>query len=548
MKITPKKLLPVLLAISLLGGCSQIPDKPQQTSAVTSEAPPESDTSDVMESAPEDVDAVNYDIEKEDVLIKLNAEGGEFSGVVRSEGEYDGSGYIVLDEGQKLLHMANIPSSQHYRIVIAAQSYTGAVIKLSCTEGNVGMYYIPASDEMTFVQFSVDRLYLAEGMAILNFEQIKGTASLDYILIEDSDKVPDGCYRTAVSVVGNNTGISTISTMKFLSDSYGIRTITGQNVTLGTNAEIDAIYKETGRYPAMRCGDLMYSSIYAPEESSDTAEAEIQHAIDWGKDGGMISMGWHWYSPLEHGSDIYKSETLFDLGTAVTTRDIANASIEEIQGLYDSAMISESCLLLIKDIDNMAQTLKRFKQEQLSVIWQPIPDGDSDIYWWGGNAENYKWLWNLMFTRMNKYHNLNNLIWVWNGTDPAFYPGDEVCDIVGQGMFNNSSASFAARFEALARISPTDTKAVAITSCDKLPDPNYLRRDNAMWMWFSPASGEYVINEDGSLSEKYTSWQSFYDIYNSRLCITRDELPDMLTYGMEYMLNEEQYESTPQTE
>lgn len=530
----------MLLIISMLGGCSKIPDKPlPETGEATNESSEGTESSEAPDIH-EERDTVNYDIDPEDAFIKLNAEGGQFDGIVRSEGEYDGSGYIVLDEGMKFVHIADLPSSQHYRIILAAHSYGDAAISLSTGEGETATYYIPAEESMEFSLYAVDSIYLKEGPAILTFEVKKGSVSLDYILIENSTAVPETCYKTAVSVVGKNTGVHTISTMKFFSDSYGKRILTAQNVTPGTNAEIDAIYAETGRYPAMRCGDVMYSSRFADEEYAEIAEKEVELALQWGRDGGIISMGWHWYSPLKYGSDLYSAATMFDPGAAVTDRDIATASIEEIEGMYTSEMISENCLLLIQDIDHMAETLLRFKQEQLTVIWQPLPDGDSDLYWWGGNAESYKWLWQLMFRRMNEYHGLNNLIWVWNGTDPEYYPGDKVCDIYGQSLFSSTSASYASRFAAIAHLSDTDTKAVAITSCDTLQDTDLLKRDNAMWLWIAPASGSYIIDESGALSEQHTSWQRLNDVYNARICITRDELPDMSTYGIQYLQGTEE--------
>ncbi len=527
-----KKLLAALLSLSLAAGCSRIPDKPASTEE-TGETTPIDDYEDPVIF--EERDPQSFEITQEEALIKLNAEGGSFDGIVRSEGEYDGTGYVVLDEGMRILHIASISASQHYRVMIAAHSYGDAAVSLSTGEGVVGTYYLPASETMEFSLYAVDNLYLPEGQSFLTLEAKKGTVSIDYILLENTTAVSDDCYRTAVSVVGKNTNIHTISTMKYMSDNYGSRILTAQNVTVGTNAEIDAVQKETGRYPAMRCGNLMYSSAYADESKKQTAEDEINLALDWGKNGGIISFFWHWFSPQKYGSDIYKAETGFKLSEAVTNRDIATASAEEIEGLLENGMISESCALIVEDIDKISEALMNFCDERLTVVWQPIPYGDSDIYWWGGDAESYKWLWELMFRRMDEYHKLNNLIWVWNGTNPEFYPGDKFCDIYGQSLFENSSASYAARFAAVARTSDTDTKPVALTSCDTLMNVDYLKRDNAMWLWLAPSDGKYVIDESGALSEQYTSWQRLSDVYNSRICITLDELPDMNTYGIEYM-------------
>lgn len=532
-----RKVLSLVLAAAIMTGCAAIPDKSRPEKPETAEAAETTETAVTEEAPPEDGDKERlpkeYEIDLQSASLKLNAEGGVFDGYPRTDGEHDGEGYVILEQDKTLTHIADVPTSQHYRVVIAAYSYSGAVIGLSTPEGSIGTYYIPKSDEPVFELYTIDSVYLAAGPSIVTLTMLDGYASLDYIIVEDSTPAPDSCYQTPVTVVGKNTGIHTLGVMKYFTDMYGVRVVTAQNVTVGTNAEIDAVYAETGRYPAMRCSDLMYSSLYADEDDKEAAEKELELALEWAREGGIVSLGWHWYAPQEYSSGFYRNNTTFNLDNAVTEQDVAHASIEEIEGMYNSGMISEECYKIMQDIDNIAAKLATFKDEHLTVVWQPIPDGDTGLYWWGGNAESYKWLWKLMFIRLNRYHELNNLIWVWNGSSAEFYPGYEYCDIIGQGIYQNSSASFAARFTALAQLSPVSIKPVAITGCDRLPNPDYLYRDNAMWLWTAPAGGSYTINADGSYAETYTSWQKLNDAYNSRICVTKDELPDFSTYALD---------------
>ncbi len=543
MKLFFKRILPLLLAAAMTSGCSAIPDKPRSEEPETIETQETVETSEADE--PEEQTELmpkEYAIHPQPTSIKLNAESGVFEGYARTDGEHDGEGYVILEQDKILKHIADVPSSQHYRIVIAAYSYTGAVISLSAPEGCVGTYYIPPSEEPVFDLYTIDNIYLETGPSVIKLEMLDGYASIDYFIVEDSSPASVDCYKVPVSVVGKNTGIHTIGTMKYLSDMYGVRVLTAQNVTVGTNAEIDAVFAETGRYPAMRCGNVVYSSLYADEDDAEAAQKEIELALEWGRSGGIVSLGWHWYAPIESENGLYKSGTEFALSEAVTESEIALLSIEELEGMYNSEMIPEQCYRLILDIDNIAKQLKRFKDKRITVIWQPLPDGDTDLYWWGGDAESYKWLWQLMFRRFNEYHGLNNLIWVYNGSSADFYPGDDYCDIVGQGMYMDSYASFAARFAALSQLSGTCTKPAAITDCDKLPDPNYLNRDNAMWLWTALGSGEYTIHSDGTYSEEYTSWQKLNNAYNSRVCVTKDELPDFSTYALDIETAEAQTE------
>ena len=349
--------------------------------------------------------------------------------------------------------------------------------------------------------------------------------------MEDCDTVSPESYLVHSSSVSSNASVSAIGVMKYLTGLYGSGIITAQNVTPGTNAEIEAIHKETGRYPAMRCGELALSLL---DEESERAEEEIQLALEWGKNGGLVSYTWHWYSP-DTSRAALTADTNFRLTLAIEGQDLENLAMageEELQILYDGGYVSDRMYAMIKDLDKIAEILKRFDDEDIPVIWQPIPDGESKMYWWGGNGEEYKALWQFIFTRLNKLHGLGNLIWVWNGSGAEFYPGNSYCDIIGQSIFEKSGSSFAGRFSALSEVPDMQKKPLAITACDSLPKPEYMYRDNAMWLWFAIGSGSYIVDSEGNLSEAYTDWQSLYNAYNSRICRTLDELPDFKEYAL----------------
>lgn len=523
------KFTALITAAALLCGCTAIPDK--SLSSAAQDSTTESDEETTQEEYNE-VPVKQYVLENTEVSIKLNAEGGAFSGNVRTDGEYDGKGYIVLDEGMKLQHIFSAETSQHYCIAIAAHSYDGAVVRLKALNETVGSYYITASNSAEFTMFAVDNVYLAAGPDILTFEVIEGSAAIDFITVENSTQAAPSCYYVSYSCAGSDTAVSTLGLMKYFADSYGRNVITGQCVTPGSNSEIDAVTKETGRSPAMRTGDLMFATPSVYEKNQSYADAEINLALEWGRSGGIVSFNWHWYAPTGH-SAYYADTSDFILGEAVTDRDISMSDSEELEALRDSGLISDETIALVNDIDAVAEVLKQFRSESIPVVFQPIPDGDSDMYWWCGSPKNYQWLWKLIFERMDRFHSLNNIIWVWNGSSADYFPGAKYCDIVGQSFYENSASSFAGRFSALAGLAGDVPKAMAITSCDKLPSPDYMHRDNAVWLWFSIASGNSIIDTNGELSEKYTSWKSLHDAYNGTMCITLDELPDFQEYAFQ---------------
>ncbi len=520
----------LLLSSAMLVGCAAVPDRDMSAQS-TAEATSQAGTTEEAESFV-DIPAKRYELENTDFSAKLNAEGGVFEGRVRTDGEFDGSGYIVLDNGSKLSHIVNVESSQHYRITIAAHSYTGCAVKLRAMNETVGAFYVPKSDSTEFSLYAVDSVYLPAGANILSFEATAGSAAIDYIIVENSTQAERSCYYVSYSCAGSSTSVSALGLMKYLADNYGKTVLSGQCVTPGTNAEIDAVSTETGRSPAIRTGDLMYSTPSMYEQNRSTADKETELALEWGRSGGIVSMNWHWSAPVGKSS-IYADSTDIILGELVTDRDISMSDTDELNALLDEGLITEDTVALLNDIDAVAEVLKQFRAESIPVLFQPIPDGDGSLYWWSGSPKNYKWLWKLIFERMDRYHSLNNLIWVWNGSSADFFPGAEYCDIIGQSFFENSSSSFAGRFSALSGIAGEVPKALAVTSCDKIPSPDNMRRDNAMWLWFSIASGNTIISTDGELSEKYNSWKSLHDTYNSVLCITLDELPDFQEYAFQ---------------
>ena len=260
----------------------------------------------------------------------------------------------------------------------------------------------------------------------------------------------------------------------------------------------------------------------------------IRLALEWGEKGGLVSYTWHWYSP-DTSRAALTAETNFRLTSAISGQDMEQLAVsgaEEVQMLYENGSVSDKMFAMIKDLDKIAEVLRRFDEADIPVIWQPIPDGESELYWWGGNSEEYKVLWEFIFKRLNKLHGLGNLIWVWNGSDAEFYPGNSYCDIIGQGVYEKSNSSFAGRFSALSELPDMQKKPMAITSCDSLPKPEYMFRDNAMWLWFAIGSGSYIVDSEGNLSEAYTDWQSLYNAYNSKICRTLDELPDFNKYAL----------------
>ena len=85
--------------------------------------------------------------------------------------------------------------------------------------------------------------------------------------------------------------------------------------------------------------------------------------------------------------------------------------------------------LLMKDIDAIAQQLLILQEADVPILWRPLHEASGGWFWWGASgAEAYKQLYILLYDKLTNEYGLNNLIWLWNGQDADWYPGDEYVD------------------------------------------------------------------------------------------------------------------------
>ena len=527
------KPISIILALSILVGCSRIDDDPDASSAASSTV--SSDTSGENSQPANEIPPKEFVIVRQSFVKKFEAEKGTFNGTARDKDgnelqNPDDDGYVSLKIGQHLSHVVTVTTSQFYRVVISVRSSEGAHIKLRIGDLVEGGYVVPKTDNTEsgdeFELYEIDDLYMSVGMNTINLTVENGSAEIDCIVIENSDPVGGEMYKTGNACVAETASVRTAMLMQTLADNYGNVSFTAQNVSCGTNAEIDAVYEETKRYPAIRSSELALA-LKDDEHSAEVVKNDFDLAKEWDQNGGICAYTWHWYSPNPIRGTAVKD---FDLSPALADKEAEELGMldnDAIQLQLDNDLLTQDAAELLYDLDKLAVSLKTLDDANVPILFSPIPDGDTGLFWWGSDAESYKTLWQLIFVRLCKYNGLKNLIWVWNNSDFDFYPGDTYVDIIGQSFYEKSTSSFAGRFKALASDSATGRKMLAITACDTLTNIDFMNRDNAMWIWVAPDSGEYTIDRTGKLSEKYTKKSALRNAYNNEKCITLDELAEL---------------------
>lgn len=451
---------------------------------------------------------------------------------------YEGNGYIQIDRHEYATFKVNVPAAQYYKLTVRLCAFdTGVDVIVGGRLYNNGEYdtfdgvskgVIYAEDITGFSPFTINGIYLKKGENTITLQSVYGMAYMDQVTIENGRTVTDNVYSITNVPVNPNANRQTMKIMDYFSEIYGKKTLTGQQVTVGTNAEIAAIAGKTDRLPAIRISDLTFAQENSPFYDEDLTDIGL--AEEWSNAGGLVGYNWTWYSPSET-SHYLSSMTDFRFENVYTDNDISGISMEKIEELFGDGEISRECYEIMVSLDEMIETLKILQDKKITVLFSPLANGGLGGYWWSDSSDSYKWLWQTMVKRCNNYHGLSNIIWVWNGGSTEFYPGDDYVDIIGENIYNATGDSGNGRFMGLAEY--RSERAAAMTDCLILPDPDVLTRDNARWLWFALGKGDNIIDENGTLTNRYTTAELLDRGYNHECFVTLDELPDFTAYQLQ---------------
>lgn len=363
--------------------------------------------------------------------------------------------------------------------------------------------------------------YLEKGKHTITLENPDAKTDIDYVSLGASEDIANIKFRLSNPELSNkNSDENTKALYHYICTSYGSKVMLGQHDTVGTSLETDLIYQTTGKYPAVRFGDMMLQTA-----STDPAkETELACAEKFAKDGGLIGYMWHWTAPMGKRG-YYSTDTDFDITKAVTKENIALLPIEDIRKLEQQKKISPECLALVSDIDTISEKLADLGKKDITVLWRPLHEASNGYFWWGKDEKSYKWLWDLLYTRQTQYHKLNNLIWVWSAQNASWYVGDSKCDIVSVDIYDEGNTSGNVN-SLLFLQSIAKNKPVAISECGNFPSIQSIADEKAMWSYIAQWGGNFLMNDDATLSERYNTKQELQIMYNNNLTVTRDKLPD----------------------
>lgn len=332
-------------------------------------------------------------------------------------------------------------------------------------------------------------------------------------------------YNVNPTLVNPNATDEAKRLMNFLTDQYGENIISGQTSNEGhLGKEFSAIQRETaGKIPAILSLDFIDES--ASRKSREQGPDVLEHARKFHELGGIITFMWHWNAPEPYlyntkenpwWSGFYTEHTNIDLAAIMDGRDP--------QG-YD---------LLVKEMDDIAMLLKELSDEKIPILWRPLHEASGGWFWWGDSGpEPFIELWRLMYDRYVNIHNLDNLIWVWNGQAKDWYPGDEYVDLIGEDIYAGKH-EYGTQYDRFVQaINYTDqTKMIVLSENGTLANPDLLIDEGVMWGYFTSWNGEFVVDEEGEYSEEYTSKEILLKVYHHESVLTLEDIPDLTNYPL----------------
>jgi len=249
----------------------------------------------------------------------------------------------------------------------------------------------------------------------------------------------------------------------YFQNIYKTKTLAGYNVYPHT----PDIYEQTGKHGAIWARDLKWFG---------DVEKNIKHVKD---NGYILSIHWHWFFNNE-SAWIKKRKIPVDISKMIT-----GGTPENIQMFLELAKV--------------ADTLERFRDAGVPILWRPLHETDGDWFWWSDikNPENTVKLWHIMYDYMTNQRQLNNLIWVYSASikqqtiakRKTFYPGSDYVDISGIDIYHvdikKDKDKYNNYHKIMTEVSPG--KMLALGEADAIPNPNFYNdSNNHRWLYVLP--------------------------------------------------------------
>lgn len=308
--------------------------------------------------------------------------------------------------------------------------------------------------------------------------------------------------------------------LDYLESVHGKKCLVGQSGHENARTAREA----SGKSPAILALDLSgWSKTRWDETYERNLERTIEHLEAFAKNGGIVSVQWHWANPLTPEGTY-----------AATKREHAPIDVGKV--VKEGTREHEAAM---EDLRRHADYLERLAKRRIPVLWRPLHEIDGGWFWWTDceEPENTAALWRMLFDYLARERGIHNLVWVYSaglkvcsaGKDvesidyrKRFYPGEAYVDISGIDIYPNDyfgwpdyrDSAYERAHDIMRRVTPG--KMLALCECQGIPNPDILAKDGPRWLWVLPW---WAGNERHPVE-----WVR--KTYPHEVLVTLDELPE----------------------
>ncbi|MBR5110230.1 MAG: beta-mannosidase [Clostridia bacterium] len=460
---------------------------------------------------------------KADLSVHYEAENGEWSDKNEIVMDADASngravGSFSTEDAYAAFEIT-VPSDGFFDLAFRIKKIGGAM--------KVNNVYVDGVEAGTITcesgQYDVSVLRntrLTAGVHRISVQKDWGYILLDSMTVTETAGISESVYNVQPQLINPRANQETQALYRSLCAYFGRCILSGQQCDDGIDSrEFQIIHALTGKYPAVMGLDMR--DYTASRIIAGMNPKAVEHAIAFHEMGGIVTFCWHWCAPpntIYDGMDengnprwwasFYTKNTSFDIGRVLHGLDPPGKQLVD------------------EDIRTIAAKLKELEEHHVPVLWRPLHEGSGGWFWWGANGpEVYKELWIYLYDQLTNVYNCNNLIWVWNGQHPDWYPGDAYVDIIGEDIYfaPHQYSAYAADFAELTEYAGKP-KIIALSEIAVLPDVDACIASKASWAWFCTWKGEYIVREDGTYSDAYTDLDTLKKVYFSDYVFTLEDL------------------------
>lgn len=389
----------------------------------------------------------------------------------------------------------------------------GGIVKIICDKDiYICSQKLPINDDFSSIAVNTP-IFFTKGVHLIQIYG-KGSWFLDSVEVQPATDEVYKKYFEFQKLVTKEPSEQAEKLYDYLCRMQGKGILSGQQMDK-FSAELNVIKKITGKTPAILGIDLIDFSTTRVEHG--VSSKVIEEAVKWWNDGGIITCCWHWNAPMnliDEGPDKYWYSGFYSKATTFNfAKALNNPESEEYKAI-------------LRDIDAIAIQLKKLQEKEIPVLWRPLHEAAGKWFWWGNQgSENYIKLYKLLFDRLQNYHQLNNLIWVWNAQEPTWYPGDDYVDIISYDSYPGAHKHTEV-LEELEKIQSATSvrKIAALSENGALPDINKLSQTKVPWAWFCTWSGEFSV-KGRTYSDAHTKTETLKEFYQNEYLISRENLP-----------------------